>query len=104
MNALVIRPQALAVLARAWLAWFGLALLAGALLGWRLAWALPSGAAVVLWYWGLQGNDQYRWWEFSSRPYDDVPSLLLSVALLAIGVTAYIATPWRRRRWIFWRS
>ncbi|GGM32395.1 hypothetical protein GCM10012279_59180 [Micromonospora yangpuensis] len=95
----MLRPAVLAVIARSWLAWLGLALLAGAILGWRLAWTLPAATAVVLWYWGYSGNQEYRWWEFSARPHDDLPSFLLSVALLAVGLTAYAATPWRLRRW-----
>lgn len=103
ISALTTQPAVVAIMARGWMGWFGLALLAGAVLGWRLAWTLPSVVAVVLWYWGFGGNDQYRWWEFSARPYDDVPSLVLSAALLAVGLAAYAATPWRRRRLTFWR-
>ncbi|MFY1637734.1 hypothetical protein ACN27F_31435 [Solwaraspora sp. WMMB335] len=103
ISAFVMPPSVIAIMARGWVDWFGLALLAGAVLGWRLAWTLPSVVAVVLWYWGYGGNQQYRWWEFSARPYDDVPSLVLSAALLAVGLAAYAATPWRRRRLTFWR-
>ncbi|MFV2021837.1 hypothetical protein [Micromonospora sp. LOL_023] len=103
ISALTTPPAVVAIMARGWIAWFGLALLAGAVLGWRLAWTLPSVVAVVLWYWGFGGNGQYRWWEFSARSYDDVPSLVLSAALLGVGLAAYAATPWRRRRLRFWR-
>ncbi|MEO3779968.1 hypothetical protein ABGB16_24680 [Micromonospora sp. B11E3] len=97
--AIVLHPAVLAITARAWTAWFGLALIAGSILGWRLAWTLPAATAVVLWYWGYGGNQRYHWWEFSARPYDDLPSLFLSASLFAAGVAAYAATPWRRRRW-----
>jgi hypothetical protein len=103
ISAFVMQPSVIAIMARGWVGWFGLALLAGSVLGWRLAWTLPTVVAIILWYWGFGGNDQYRWWEFSARPYDDVPSLVLSAALLAVGLAAYAATPWRRRRLVFWR-
>ncbi|MFC4105208.1 hypothetical protein [Micromonospora zhanjiangensis] len=99
--AIVLHPSVVVIIARSWVAWFGLALVAGAALGWRLAWALPSAVAVVLWYWGYSGHERYQWWEFSARPHDDLPSLVLSIALLAAGLTAYAATPWRRRFWAF---
>lgn len=95
--ALTLHPLILLVIARSWLAWYGLALLAGVLIGWRHAWTLPATVAIVLWYWGYQGGE-YRWWEFSVRPHDDLPSLLLSVALFAAGLIALSATPWRRHR------
>lgn len=97
ISALGLRPSVIGIIARSWMAWFGLALLAGVILGWRLAWTLPATVTVILFYWGHR-DDGYRWWEFSARPYDDLPSLLLSAALLAVGVTAYGATPWRRHR------
>jgi hypothetical protein len=102
--ALALDPSVVGIIARAWFAWFGLALMAGAALGWRLAWTMPSVVAVVLWYWGYGGDGRYRWWEFSARPHDDLPSLFLTAALLVLGLIAYWATPWRRRRWIFWRT
>lgn len=104
ISAIALHPAVLAITARAWAAWFGLALIAGSVLGWRLAWTLPAAASVVLWYWGFSGNEQYHWWEFSARPYDDPPSLFLSAALLIAGVAAYAVTPWRRRRWVSTRA
>ncbi|WP_239676460.1 hypothetical protein [Natronosporangium hydrolyticum] len=98
LSALAVPVSVVGMMARSWLGWLGLALLAGAVLGWRLAWTLPVTVAVVLWYWGLHG-EQYRWWEFSARPIADLPSLVVSVALLSVGLVAYAATPWRRSRW-----
>lgn len=95
--ALTLHPLIVVVMTRSWLAWYGLALLAGVLIGWRNAWTLPATVAIILWYWGHQGGE-YRWWEFSARPHDDLPSLLLSVAFLAAGLVARSATPWRRHR------
>lgn len=93
--AITLPSSVLIISLRAWLAWYGLALIAGRVLGWRLAWTAPITTAIILWYWGFQGAGQYRWWEFSARPYDDVPSALLSSALLASGLAAYWTTPWR---------
>jgi hypothetical protein len=95
--AFALNPLALVMIARAWLGWFGLALFAGALLGWKSAWTLPVATAAILWYWGYRGDGRYEWWEFTARAYDDLPSLLLSVALFIGGVLAYCATPWRRK-------
>ncbi|MER5645888.1 hypothetical protein [Streptosporangium sp. NPDC002524] len=79
--------------------WLGLALVSGRFLGWRLAWVLPAGALCVLVYWGSTGDGgHHEWWEFSARPHDDVPSLLLSLCLLLGGVTAASATSWRAAR------
>ena len=97
--AIGLHPLVLLVIARAWLAWFGLALIAGVLLGWRLAWTLPALVAVILFYWGFAAGE-YRWWEFTARPPDDPASLLLSLALLGAGLIAYGVTPWRRRAWL----
>jgi hypothetical protein len=97
--AIALPPAVLAITGRSWIAWFGLALIAGAILGWRLAWTLPSAVAAILWYWGYGGDQQYRWFEFSARPHDDLSSLLLSAGLLVAGIVAYAATPWRRHRW-----
>lgn len=98
ISATALHPLVLVIIGRSWLGWCGLALIAGALLGWRLAWTLPATVSVVLIYWGYQGEGKYHWWEFSARPHDDLPSLLLSAALLAAGLVAYSATPWRRQR------
>jgi hypothetical protein len=97
--AVTLPVPVLLILARSWPAWFGLALLAGSVAGWRLSWVLPVATAGALVYWGYRGDGRYAWWEFSARPHDDVPSLVLSLTLLVVGLTAYAATPWRRRRW-----
>lgn len=100
--ALALPPSVVAIMTRSWPAWFGTALLAGAVLGWRLAWTLPATIAAALTYWGYRGGQGYHWWEFTARPYDDLPSLLLSSALLIVGLVAYEATPWRRRWLLGW--
>ncbi|QSB14992.1 hypothetical protein JQS43_00950 [Natronosporangium hydrolyticum] len=105
ITSIALDPPILVIMGRSWLSWCGLALLAGSLLGWRLAWTLPSLVTAGFIYWGYRGEGEYQWWEFSARPHDDVPSLLLSVALLAAGLAAYAATPWRRRRFRgIWRA
>lgn len=84
---------------RAVLAWFGLALLTGRLLGWRFGWLGPWVALTALLYWGYSGERQvFRWWEFTAHPLEHMPSLLLSVALGLAGAVAYAASPWRRWR------
>jgi hypothetical protein len=98
ISATTLHPLLLLVIARSWLAWFGLAVIAGVALGWRLAWTLPIALAAALWFWGMQNGGGYRWWEFSARPYDDVPSLVLSIGIFAAGLITYWATPWRRRQ------
>lgn len=103
ISAATLPPLILPIIARSWLGWLGLALIAGSIVGWRLAWVLSVTVACVFWYWGYQGGAHYAWWEFSARPFDDVPSLLLCGAMLAAGIAAYWATPWRRRRWTFHR-
>ncbi|WBB97000.1 hypothetical protein O7543_19680 [Solwaraspora sp. WMMA2080] len=90
--------EALAITLRALIAWYGISLLSGVILGWRLAWAMPVTTIVFLWYWGYSSQGYYLWWEFTARPPNDVPSLILSGALLLIGIVAYSATPWRRYR------
>ncbi|HEX6968352.1 MAG TPA: hypothetical protein VF174_06015 [Micromonosporaceae bacterium] len=100
--ALVMQGAVVGIVARSLLAWFGLALLSGAVLEWRLAWAVPTVVAVVLWYWGHDGAGRYEWWEFSARPHDDMPSLLISVTLFVAGLVAFAATPWRLRSWRRW--
>jgi hypothetical protein len=81
--------------ARSWAAWYGLALLAGVVLEWRLAWTLPALTAVILWYWGY-ADGHFAWWEFSARAPGDLRTLALSAALLGVGLAAYWLTPWRR--------
>ena len=90
----------LAIVSRSLSGWLGLALMSGRILGWRLAWAFPVAASCILAYWGAAAGtgNNYAWWEFSARPHDDVPSLLLTACLLAGGVLAYSATPWRWKR------
>ena len=94
---------------RAMLAWWGLALITGRLLGWRLSWAGPWLAVCAIIYWGFDPRaGTYRWWELTARPADDPAAWLTSVLLLALGVLATYLTPWRlhaarRRRDHPWR-
>lgn len=88
----------LPVIARSVLAWFGLAMVSGRALGWRLAWGLPVLAQCVLIYWGGGSGGGFLWWEFTARPADDPLSWALTAALLTGGLLAYAATPWRLHR------
>jgi len=97
LAALSLQPADVAVMARSLAAWLGLALLSGRVLGWRLAWVLPVLTLCVLVYWGGSAAqvDPFDWWEFSARPAGDVPSLVVSAALLASGMLAYFFSAWR---------
>lgn len=84
------------LIARALVAWFGLALISGRLLGWNYSWILPWAALCALLYWGhSSGAGDYRWWEFSAQPAAHLPSLMLALTLFAIGLVAYWMSPWR---------
>ncbi|MGN9766030.1 hypothetical protein ACTMS2_12775 [Micromonospora sp. SD12] len=88
----------LATAVRAWLGWFGLALLSARMFGWRLAWTGPAVAVVAALYWGYAGSGRYEWWDFSAHRFDDPSSLALCLVLLGVGCTSYWLTPWRRLR------
>lgn len=83
------------VVGRALLAWAGLALLSGRLLGWRAGWVLPWAGLAALVYWGYPTGGP-RWFEVAARPADDPATWALALALLAVGLVALAATPWRR--------
>lgn len=94
--ATALPSETVALMARALPAWAGLALLAGRLGSWRTAWIGPLAVLVPLIYWGTPGSGgEFPWWEFTARPVDDLPALLLSLAVGAVGVVALAATPWR---------
>jgi len=93
-----VDPAVTPLIGRALLAWFGLALISGRLLGWTYAWILPCAALCALLYWGHSANaGDYRWWEFTAQPAGHLPSWLLASGLLAAGITAYTLSPWRVR-------
>ncbi|PFG32390.1 hypothetical protein ATL42_0220 [Sanguibacter antarcticus] len=82
--------------ARALIAWFGLALLSGRLLGWRFCWVGPCLVLCILIYWGYDSSGgTYWWWEFTAHGPDPMASWRLSVGLLVTGVAAFWLTPWR---------
>jgi hypothetical protein len=84
------------LVARALVAWFGLALLSGRVLGWSYSWILPSAIMCVLLYWGHDRRGQdYRWWEFSAHPVSHLPSLIIAAILFVGGLVAYMLSPWR---------
>jgi hypothetical protein len=87
------------VMARSLIAWFGLALIGGRILGWHHCWVVPWGTLCVLVFWGYNGDARgYVWWEFTAQPATHIPSLLLAGGLFVAGVTAYALSPWRLRR------
>lgn len=92
-------------MARALLAWFGLALITGRLLGWAFCWIGPWLALSTLLYWGYDSEaDSYRWWEMTAQPPGHLPSLLLSIGLLFVGLAAYALTRWRIFQLFYWVS
>jgi hypothetical protein len=96
--AIGVHPAVIPLIARALLAWFGLALISGRVLGWNHAWILPCAAMAVLLYWGHTGNADHQWWEFTAQPADHLESLLLACGLFAGGLVAYVLSPWRINR------
>jgi hypothetical protein len=98
--AVALDASTLAALLRSLLGWLGLSLVAGRVLGWSMAWPLPLLAAAVLIYWGADPDaaSGHAWWDFTARPYSDVPAGSLAAVLLCAGTFAYWATPWRLRR------
>lgn len=92
-----VDPTLTPLVARALLAWFGLALLGGRVLGWAYSWIPPWVALCAILYWGHGASGGYRWWEFTVQPAGHLPSLLLAVGLCVAGLAAYALTPWRIR-------
>jgi hypothetical protein len=88
-------PAVMPLIARALLAWFGLALVSGRALGWNYSWVLPWAALSALLYWGHSS-----WWEVTAQPATHLPSMLLAIGLFATGIAAYTLSPWRIRRLI----
>lgn len=83
------------VAARATVIWLALAVLSGRLFGWQQAWILPLASFLPLSYLSIDSAGQYRWWYWPGQPVTALPCTLLAVALCAISVLAYQATPWR---------
>lgn len=84
-----------AVLARSFLIWTGLALLAGRILEPTLAWVLPIGTLFPLIYFGWDAMNRPRWWNWLDQPVTHLSSWALAVGALALGMAARYATPWR---------
>src|SRR5690606_5121692 len=61
VSAIAVPLTILVTMVRSWLGWFGLALVAGVILGWWLAWTLPALISTILIYWGYQGGGGYEW-------------------------------------------
>lgn len=97
-SAIVMPLEIVARMARGLPGWFGLALISGCLLGWRLAWTVPVCLLCPMLYWGTPDMDgRYPWWEFSAPPASDPSALLLNASILAVGILFYWMTPWRRQ-------
>ena len=95
---LAVDTGAALAVARASLAWFGLAMISGRIMGWNSAWILPVGSLCVLLYWGSSSDGGYRWWEFTARPASDGSTAALAGVFLAAGVASYVLSPWRMSR------
>ena len=88
--------EAVPTTVRSLVAWFGLALISGRVLGWRFCWLVPCLMLSVLIYWGYDSpTNAYHWWEFTAVRSDSLPAGLLSVGFLAAGAAMYWFTPWR---------
>ncbi|MFJ5828183.1 hypothetical protein [Streptomyces sp. NPDC093089] len=98
-SAIKVEGQVLEAMALALPGWTGVGLLSGRLLGWRQAWVLPALALSILNYWGVRdSNGSYPWWDFTRLPAGEHPlGLAVSLALFAIGLIAFVLTPWRLR-------
>lgn len=86
-------PSFLAMMGRGMVGWLGLAMVSGRVLGWDRSWLLPLGAFVVLTFWGHQGAENYEWWEFTARPFDDPATGLLVAGLALCGIAAFHLSP-----------
>lgn len=82
--------------------WTGVALIAGRIFGWRLAWVGPLTLLPVMLFWGLAEEPHYQWWEFTARQVDDPAAWMVAGVLLAAGIAAWGVGPWQRRRWATW--
>ncbi len=105
VSAVEIEGRVLEIMAVALPGWTGLGLLSGRLLGWRQSWGLPAVALCALTYWGAGGvDDTHLWWDFTIQPARAHPmGLAVSLALLSLGLGAYVLTPWRLRLLSKWR-
>ncbi|WP_432988433.1 hypothetical protein [Dactylosporangium sp. CA-233914] len=82
--------------ARALIAWFGIALVSGRVLGFTYAWLLPFATLCAMLYWGFDSDaGQYRWWEFTAQPAGHPASGILAIVLLVVGLAMFTSSPWR---------
>ncbi|MFE5598685.1 hypothetical protein ACFQ8O_05780 [Streptomyces coelicoflavus] len=90
-------PSAMtAIMIRDFFGWFGIALAAGRMFGWRVCWILPVLVLVPMLYWGTADADgKLPWWEFTARPIEDLGAAVENAALFLSGILVYSLTPWR---------
>jgi hypothetical protein len=101
-ESLATGPASGVVYARSVVISIGLALLSGRLWGWGFAWILPIATIFPTVYYGRDALNVVRWWDWTSQPASFPLAWLEAVVSLAIGLTAYWLTPWRRRRIAAW--
>ena len=64
-----------------------------------MSWIVPLTTMCGLIFWGGgQGPEDFSWWEFSARSYDDPRTLFLVAATGLLGMAGYAMTPWRLHR------
>lgn len=85
-------PEAAIRYIRSMLAWMGLALLSGRLLGWAMAWLIPVASIFPLVYYGDR-----QWWDWTTSPAYAFATWFASLGCLLVGVVAFEATPWLRQ-------
>lgn len=80
---------------RAYVAWFGLALISGSALSWRQCWVLPIASLFPLIYYGRDGNGHPRWWDISAAGAPNFPAAVVASVLFTLGILAFTASLWR---------
>ena len=75
----------------------GLAFVAARLLGGRLSWTLPVAFAAIAPFAGRDGpSGGLSWWAWINQPAAHLPSLLIALALLVVGLAAICPSGPRR--------
>lgn len=86
------------VVARSLLAWCGLSLMSGRIIGWRLGWVLPAIVfCVVIALGTVDEGSAFPWWDFTAASWNSLSTAALSLAILVGGILSIVLDPWRVR-------